>query len=137
MVKSTDRAESNNQPVDLSENVEAWLEELHQADATFYSMMSMEIWSIAQTMDEISPGFWSQFMRNRQAIVKQQIQAQQRRYDEAMRARKLGASAARLFSPLSKETDAPAVQNALGQLDLFSETLSQEFPGRKTDSEFG
>lgn len=133
MGKSTDDAGAEHDPADLSKHVEAWLAELHQADETFYSMMSIEIWAIAQTMDEIKPGFWSQFMRNRQTIVKQQIQERKRRYEETVRARKLGASASRLFSPLNQTPEPAVVPNSLGRMDLFSQTLGEESPGLKNN----
>lgn len=129
MGKSTDGVGAEHYSADLSERVEAWLAELHQADETFYSMMSIEIWAIAQTMDEVKPGFWSRFMRNRQTIVKQQIQERQRRYEESVRARKLGASASRLFSPLNQMSEPATAPNSLSRMDLFSQLLDQERSG--------
>lgn len=58
-------------------DVEAGLNALHQADETFHNMMSLEIWAIAQTMDELQPGFWNQYMKNRQTITQQHIQDRQ------------------------------------------------------------
>jgi hypothetical protein len=38
--------------------------------------MAMEVWSIAQTMDNMVPGFWARFMENRQESLKQFVKQQ-------------------------------------------------------------
>jgi hypothetical protein len=72
--------ENNGSPPDLESSIAAWLEDLHRSDETFYHMMSLELWSIAQTMDEIMPGFWGKYMHNRQEIVQQHIRERQKRF---------------------------------------------------------
>ncbi|MBW4522102.1 MAG: hypothetical protein KME16_20790 [Scytolyngbya sp. HA4215-MV1] len=66
-------------PADLEQSIVTWLEDLHRSDETFYQMMSLELWSIAQTMDEVIPGFWGKYMHNRQTIVQQHIRERQNR----------------------------------------------------------
>jgi hypothetical protein len=51
-------------------SVDQWLESLRRSDRAFYNMMAMEVWSIAKSMDTLLPGFWSKFMENRQAAMK-------------------------------------------------------------------
>lgn len=60
-----------------------WIESLQKSDQMFYNMMMVEIWSIAQTMDELNPGFWSDYMQNRQAVMQQQLEQRKRREREA------------------------------------------------------
>ncbi len=45
------------------------LGDLQTADQTLYDLMALEIWSIAQTLDEAFPGLWTQYMENRQRLV--------------------------------------------------------------------
>ena len=66
--------------VGLENDLAEWIDALHQADQTFYDMMSLEIWSITQTMDEIMPGFWGRYMANRQAIVREYIEERRHRH---------------------------------------------------------
>ncbi len=54
--------------------IEEWLEKLRRADRAFYNIMAMEVWSIAKTMDGLTPGFWSRFMINRRLAMKQLIE---------------------------------------------------------------
>lgn len=55
----------------IYKDVENWLERLRRSDRSLYNLMALEVWSIARTMDEILPGFWSRFMENRQVALKQ------------------------------------------------------------------
>ncbi|MDX2097712.1 MAG: hypothetical protein SFW36_08035, partial [Leptolyngbyaceae cyanobacterium bins.59] len=67
--------------LDLNRDVMDWLMALQKADQTFSNIMTLELWSIAQTMDELRPGFWALYMENRQRIVRQQLE--ERRYPES------------------------------------------------------
>lgn len=62
-------------PVLSDADLAEWITALQQSDQTLQDMMSLEIWSVIQTMDELMPGFWNRYMANRQAIVQQAIQA--------------------------------------------------------------
>ena len=57
--------------------IERWLENLRYADRSLYNLMALEVWAIAKTMDGRIPGFWSRFMDNRQAALKQFMQHKQ------------------------------------------------------------
>ncbi len=46
-----------------------WLEQLKRSDRALYNLMALEVWAIAQTMDNLIPGFWSRFMANRQLAL--------------------------------------------------------------------
>ena len=61
--------------------IERWLENLHYADRSLYNLMALEVWAIAKTMDGRVPGFWSRFMENRQAALKQFMQQRQAERD--------------------------------------------------------
>lgn len=53
-----------------------WFETLEACDRRSHEMMANEVWAIAKTMDEVFPGFWTKFMENRQAALKQFVQEQ-------------------------------------------------------------
>lgn len=53
------------------EEVLQWLEQLRNSDRSLYNMMALEVWSIAQTMDNLIPGFWNRFMENRQLALQE------------------------------------------------------------------
>lgn len=52
-------------------NIAQHLEELQKSDRSLQSLISMEIWSITKTMDDLYPGFWHKFMINRRQSMKQ------------------------------------------------------------------
>lgn len=53
------------------------LEALQRADRSLAKMIGMEVWSIAKTMDDLSPGFWNQFMSNRRLAMKNFLEQKQ------------------------------------------------------------
>ena len=46
---------------------------LKQKDDTQYNALAVDIWALAQTMDEFQPGFWSAFMKNREKAMRRFI----------------------------------------------------------------
>ena len=60
-----------------SGNVKQRLDDLQRADRSLYKMIGMEVWSIAKTMDDLYPGFWNQFMANRQLAMKNYLEQKQ------------------------------------------------------------
>jgi hypothetical protein len=72
--------EPKNQVVPDSEslvNIAQHLEELQKCDRSLQNLISMEIWSITKTMDDLYPGFWHKFMLNRRQSMKQFMQQKQ------------------------------------------------------------
>ena len=68
--------ENSSPKKDLSESaaymeIDQWLERLRCSDRSLYNSMALEVWSIAQTMDHLVPGFWNRFMENRQTALKE------------------------------------------------------------------
>ncbi len=47
---------------------------LKQEDETLYKMLAVDVWALAQTMDEFHPGFWTTFMANREKALKRFVQ---------------------------------------------------------------
>ena len=67
MLPNTDR----NQGVD--ENEEQVLDQinsLRREDETLYNILAVDVWALAKTMDEFQPGFWSEFMKNREQSLR-------------------------------------------------------------------
>lgn len=65
-------AHSSTAPDFLSDWPQGFLEmlgDLQTADQTLHDLMALEIWSMAQTLDEAFPGLWAQYMENRQRLV--------------------------------------------------------------------
>ena len=50
------------------------LNSLKQEDETLYKMLAVDVWALAQTMDEFHPGFWTNFMANREKALKRFVQ---------------------------------------------------------------
>jgi len=116
---------SQNSPK-LTRAVRNWLESLQKADQRFYNLMMLEVWSIAQTMDELNPGFWTAYMRNSQEAIQREIEAQQA--DEQQTSSKLTRArphARKVFPTLG--TDQP---NTLDEerVSYFSAELEQDLP---------
>lgn len=69
------------------------LGDLQTADQTLHDLMALEIWSMAQTLDEAFPGLWAQYMENRQRLVRDYL-SDRRQPQEA----DSGQSSRRIFS---------------------------------------
>ncbi len=71
----------------ISETFQPWIDRLKRNDRSFYNLMALEVWSLARTMDDLVPGFWSRFMEKRQAAIQQFVKhhnsPQQQRDDES------------------------------------------------------
>ena len=52
---------------DLVEQLNA----LRHEDEILYNIVAIDVWALAKTMDEIHPGFWADFMRNREKALRQ------------------------------------------------------------------
>ncbi|HEY9750007.1 MAG TPA: hypothetical protein V6C63_15080, partial [Allocoleopsis sp.] len=117
-----------NSPLSSSRDVASWVQELQRADQTFYNMMTLEIWSLAQTMDEIQPGFWADYMRNRQTIVQQYIK-ERRRQDPNLNHPSLNQPTShRRRSPFGWATEKPAKAAPPRLVASFSEDLERDLP---------
>ncbi|MBW4488135.1 MAG: hypothetical protein KME12_10135 [Trichocoleus desertorum ATA4-8-CV12] len=113
-------------PLTSSRDVASWIKELQSADQTFYNMMTLEIWSLAQTMDEIQPGFWADYMRNRQTIVQQYLK-ERRRQDPRLNHPSVHRSApSRKLSPFNGAAEKVAKEVTGTMITSFSEDLERE-----------
>lgn len=59
------------------EKIHEQLEALHRSDRYLDSLMRVEVWAIAKTMDTLYPGFWNQFMENRRIAFKHLMEQKQ------------------------------------------------------------
>ena len=67
MLSNTDR----NQGVDENdEQVLDQINSLRREDETLYNILAVDVWALAKTMDEFQPGFWSEFMKNREQALR-------------------------------------------------------------------
>jgi hypothetical protein len=53
-------------PEELSERIDS----LRREDETLYNILAVDVWALAKTMDEFQPGFWSEFMKNRERALR-------------------------------------------------------------------
>lgn len=114
--------------LDLNRDIAEWIESLQQADQMFHYMMSMEFWSITRTMDELEPGFWSQYMQNRQAIFQQSMkERQQRNQAKASETTAASTMPSRRGSPFKDSEPAIAEDNS-ERVSLFLEPLNRDLP---------
>jgi hypothetical protein len=57
----------------IEENEEEVLDQinsLRREDETLYNILAVDVWALAKTMDEFQPGFWSEFMKNREQALR-------------------------------------------------------------------
>lgn len=119
--------ESN--PLNAKRGIADSIDELRRADQTFYNLMTLEIWSLAQTMDELKPGFWADYMRNRQAIVRQYIQERrQEQPSSSVAPESTKAAIARKLSPFHPLVAQARREDASQRVSLFSSELEQDLP---------
>jgi hypothetical protein len=55
---------------DESETLSARIDSLRREDETLYNILAVDVWALAKTMDEFQPGFWSEFMKNRERALR-------------------------------------------------------------------
>lgn len=53
-----------------SDEVLQQLNSLRKEDETLSNILAVDIWALAKTMDEFQPGFWSEFMKNREQSLR-------------------------------------------------------------------
>jgi hypothetical protein len=46
------------------------IDSLRREDETLYNILAVDVWALAKTMDEFQPGFWSEFMKNREQALR-------------------------------------------------------------------
>ncbi len=111
----------------LNPDIEAWIKALQKADDTFYNLMSLELWAITQTMDEIHPGFWGQYMQIRQDVMQQYIQ-QRRKQQNGDQDLVVSNHAHPLsYSPLRQNSE-PAKSSAIrAHISAVSEFIESEW----------
>jgi hypothetical protein len=73
MIKADDRTTTKSPTSKGSGSVLAQLKSLKQEDETLYNILAVDVWALAKTMDEFQPGFWSEFMKNREKAMKRFI----------------------------------------------------------------
>lgn len=61
--------ETNRQPRRKKHLVEQ-LNSLRREDEMLHNILAIDIWALAKTMDEYQPGFWAEFMKNREQALK-------------------------------------------------------------------
>lgn len=127
---SNRRTDREDRVPDVTRKMAALIEALHQTDERLHKMMSMEFWSLARAMDELEPGFWSQYMQNRQQIFEQHMkERQQRQKQKQETSTSATPSASRRQSPF-KDRDRDVVQadteTTRERISLFSEALDRE-----------
>ncbi|HEY9692330.1 MAG TPA: hypothetical protein V6D15_09005 [Oculatellaceae cyanobacterium] len=49
------------------------LDSLKREEETLSNILAVDVWALAKTMDEFQPGFWSEFMKNREKALKRFI----------------------------------------------------------------
>lgn len=53
-----------------SDEVLKQLNSLRKEDETLSNILAVDVWALAKTMDEFQPGFWSEFMKNREQSLR-------------------------------------------------------------------
>ena len=53
-----------------SDEVLQQIHSLRKEDETLSNILAVDVWALAKTMDEFQPGFWSEFMKNREQSLR-------------------------------------------------------------------
>ena len=53
-----------------SDEVLQQIHSLRREDETLSNILAVDVWALAKTMDEFQPGFWSEFMKNREQSLR-------------------------------------------------------------------
>jgi hypothetical protein len=64
---------SDHQQRAIERSLKEELKSLKREDEMLYNILAVDIWALAKTMDEFHPGFWAEFMRNREQALKRFI----------------------------------------------------------------
>lgn len=56
--------------LDDTETLSERIDSLRREDETLYNILAVDVWALAKTMDEFQPGFWSEFMKNRERALR-------------------------------------------------------------------
>ena len=54
----------------LNKKILEKINSLKREDERLYNILAVDVWALAQTMDEFQPGFWTAFMKNRDKALK-------------------------------------------------------------------
>lgn len=125
--------------LDLGRKMAPLIEALHQADRRLHNMMSIEFSSLASTMDELEPGFWSKYMAHRQEIFQQYMEERQQRQHNQANSKSPRETGSRRQSPFQSvaseqvgDSEASASpEETEERISLFSEVLDRELPPLK------
>ncbi|MGK7904626.1 MAG: hypothetical protein AB4352_25115 [Hormoscilla sp.] len=137
---SSHRKDMEDRLLDLGRDMAPLIEALHKADRRLHNIMSIEFSSLASTMDELDPGFWSKYMAHRQEIFQKYMQERQQRQQNQANSKSSRETAPRRQSPFQSvafeqeagsEEASAASQETEDRISLFSEFLDRELPPLK------
>jgi hypothetical protein len=57
-------------PTEAMDDLVERIDSLRREDETLYNILAVDVWALAKTMDEFQPGFWSEFMKNRERALR-------------------------------------------------------------------
>ncbi|MEL7034749.1 MAG: hypothetical protein AAFO04_03905 [Cyanobacteria bacterium J06592_8] len=57
----------------LEHQLKEEIDSLRKEDERLYNILAIDIWALAKTMDELQPGFWGAFMKNREKALKRYL----------------------------------------------------------------
>jgi len=137
---SSQRKDMEDQLLDLGRKMAPLIEALHQADRRLHNMMSIEFSSLASTMDELEPGFWSKYMAHRQDIFQEYMEerlSQRQNQANSKSPRETGSRRQSPFQSVASEREvgdseaSASPEETEERISLFSEVLDWELPPLK------
>ncbi len=54
----------------VSKDILKRINSLKKENERLYNILAIDVWALAKTMDELQPGFWAAFMKNRDKALK-------------------------------------------------------------------
>ena len=128
MTQSNQNPDKQPDHQELHPEIEHWLKALQKADDTFYNLMSIELWAITQTMDDMAPGFWSQYMQTRQEVMQQYLQEKRNKNTESLEENNLSHNSNPLrHSPLWQSEQIDNLETKVEQISIYSKYLDSEW----------
>lgn len=127
MTESNQNQDKETENQELHPEIEHWLKALQKADDTFYNLMSIELWAITQTMDDMAPGFWSQYMQTRQEVMQQYLQEKRSKNTENLEPNLSHNSNPLRHSPLWQSEESEKIEAKIDEISIYSKSLDSEW----------
>ena len=64
------KLDPDREATNVSKDILKRINSLKKENERLYNILAIDVWALAKTMDELQPGFWTAFMKNREKALK-------------------------------------------------------------------